>query len=41
MIQALHESLRPEVATHAQSLTSRLEANGARIAADQLVGEFG
>jgi vancomycin aglycone glucosyltransferase len=41
LIRALHESLRPEVATHAQSLTSRLGANGARIAANQLVSEFG
>lgn len=41
MIQALHESLRPEVATHAQSLAIHVGANGARIAAHQLTSEFG
>jgi hypothetical protein len=41
MIRALRESLRPEIAARAQFLASRVAANGARIAASQLAGEFG
>jgi vancomycin aglycone glucosyltransferase len=41
MIQALRESLRPQIAAHAQSLASRVATNGARIAANRLTREFG
>ncbi len=38
--QALREALQPEVRTRAQEVASRLELNGARIAAERLVSEF-
>lgn len=41
IIQALRESLRPEIVAHAQFLASRVATNGARIAANQLASEFG
>jgi vancomycin aglycone glucosyltransferase len=40
MIQALRESLRPQIAAQAQSLASRVATNGARIAANQLIRAF-
>jgi vancomycin aglycone glucosyltransferase len=41
MVQALHECSRPELAARAQTLASRLKANGARSAAKRLVGDLG
>ena len=41
MIQALRESLRPEIAAQARFLASRVATNGARIAANRLASEFG
>ena len=41
LVPALRESLRPEVMARAQALAGRVEQHGARIAAEQLVKEFG
>lgn len=41
LVQALRECSRPELAAHARTLAGRVEANGARIAANRLVSEFG
>ncbi len=40
LVHALRECLRPEVATRAQALASRMELHGARIAAERLTNEF-
>jgi vancomycin aglycone glucosyltransferase len=40
LAQALHKSLRPEVAAHAKDLAGRMELHGARIAAERLTNEF-
>lgn len=41
LVKALRECLQPEIAVRAQSLASRIELRGARIAAERLVNEFG
>jgi hypothetical protein len=41
LLQALRECLPPELATRAQALAGRMELNGARVAAERLVNEFG
>jgi len=41
LVSALQESLRPEVTERARALARRMERNGARIAAQRLVSEFG
>jgi len=41
LVSALRESLRPETTERAQALARRMEHNGARIAAQRLVSEFG
>jgi vancomycin aglycone glucosyltransferase len=38
--QALREALQPEAKTHAQAVASRMELNGARLAAERLTNEF-
>lgn len=38
---ALREALQPQVKSRAQEVASRMELNGARIAAERLVSEFG
>jgi vancomycin aglycone glucosyltransferase len=40
LVPALREALRPEVTTRAQALASRMELQGARIAAERLISEF-
>ncbi len=41
LAQALHDCLQPEVTARAQALAARMERNGARVAAERLVREFG
>jgi vancomycin aglycone glucosyltransferase len=41
LVAALRETLRPETATRAQSLAGKIEKDGARMAAERLLDEFG
>ena len=41
LVQALRESLRPEVTIKAQAMAGHIQRNGARIAAQRLTDEFG
>ena len=41
LVRALRECLQPEVTTRAHEVVGRMELNGARIAAERLMSEFG
>ena len=41
LAQALREAVQPEVMMRAREMASRMELNGARIAAEQLTQELG
>jgi hypothetical protein len=41
LVAALHECFRPETVERARAMAARIEQNGARIAAQRLVGELG
>ncbi|HSL46245.1 MAG TPA: hypothetical protein VK897_22615 [Anaerolineales bacterium] len=41
MSSPLREALQPQVRTRGQEVANRTELNGARIAAERLISEFG
>ena len=41
LVQALRDSLQPEVTLRAQALAGRMQPHGARVAAERLASEFG